>query len=228
MKLKFILNYTFVCSALAVVMAYSPLANAAVISQTLGAIDTPDNTKVGSGVFTSASDPAPFNGFIGSDLTGGSNLTASWTFSYGAIASPITSATLVIGLYDGDFAAPGSQLANYTIGAVDLTSALNSLMEATASNTGFENYYTVNLPVAAFGLLAGGSPTVSLALQGPGLGILGTTPFNGGGLDFSTITINTSDSVTTPLPAALPLFATGLGALGLVGWRRKRKVQLAA
>jgi hypothetical protein len=29
----------------------------------------------------------------------------------------------------------------------------------------------------------------------------------------------------TPLPAALPLFATGLGALGLLGWRRKRKAQ---
>jgi hypothetical protein len=28
---------------------------------------------------------------------------------------------------------------------------------------------------------------------------------------------------TTPLPAALPLFATGLGAMGLFGWRRKRK-----
>lgn len=28
---------------------------------------------------------------------------------------------------------------------------------------------------------------------------------------------------TTPLPAALPLFATGLGGLGLLGWRRKRK-----
>jgi hypothetical protein len=27
----------------------------------------------------------------------------------------------------------------------------------------------------------------------------------------------------TPLPAALPLFATGLGALGFLGWRRKRK-----
>lgn len=26
----------------------------------------------------------------------------------------------------------------------------------------------------------------------------------------------------TPLPAALPLFATGLGAIGLLGWRRKR------
>jgi len=27
----------------------------------------------------------------------------------------------------------------------------------------------------------------------------------------------------TPLPATLPLFATGLGALGLLGWFRKRK-----
>lgn len=27
----------------------------------------------------------------------------------------------------------------------------------------------------------------------------------------------------TPLPAALPLFASGLGALGFIGWRRKRK-----
>ena len=26
-----------------------------------------------------------------------------------------------------------------------------------------------------------------------------------------------------PVPAALPLFATGLGALGLLAWRRKRK-----
>ena len=33
---------------------------------------------------------------------------------------------------------------------------------------------------------------------------------------------------TTPLPAALPLFATGLGALGLIGWWRKRKAQAAA
>ena len=33
---------------------------------------------------------------------------------------------------------------------------------------------------------------------------------------------------TTPLPAALPLFATGLGGLGLLGWRRKRKAQAVA
>jgi hypothetical protein len=34
---------------------------------------------------------------------------------------------------------------------------------------------------------------------------------------------NIGNVPATPLPAALPLFATGLGGLGLLGWRRKRK-----
>jgi hypothetical protein len=34
--------------------------------------------------------------------------------------------------------------------------------------------------------------------------------------------------ITTPLPAALPLFAAGLGAMGLFGWRRKRKLRARA
>jgi hypothetical protein len=32
----------------------------------------------------------------------------------------------------------------------------------------------------------------------------------------------------TPLPATLPLFAAGLGALGLLGWRKKRKAVAGA
>jgi hypothetical protein len=46
------------------------------------------------------------------------------------------------------------------------------------------------------------------------------------------VTTNTYEDAwyvaATPIPAALPLFASGLGALGLLGWRRKRKAQAAA
>ncbi len=34
--------------------------------------------------------------------------------------------------------------------------------------------------------------------------------------------------IANPLPTTLPLLATGLGGLGLLGWRRKRKAQAAA
>jgi hypothetical protein len=37
--------------------------------------------------------------------------------------------------------------------------------------------------------------------------------------------VSAGEVSSTPLPAALPLFATGLGGLGLLGWRRRRKAQ---
>jgi hypothetical protein len=36
---------------------------------------------------------------------------------------------------------------------------------------------------------------------------------------------STTPPSTIPLPAALPLFVTGIGGLGFLGWRRKRKPQ---
>jgi hypothetical protein len=36
-------------------------------------------------------------------------------------------------------------------------------------------------------------------------------------------TVEIKSDTEVPLPAALPLFATGLAGLGLLGWRRKRK-----
>ena len=53
-------------------------------------------------------------------------------------------------------------------------------------------------------------------------GVITASPFNGMALtDHITVTAPVVPSV--PLPGALPLFATGLGALSLLGWRRKRK-----
>jgi len=51
-----------------------------------------------------------------------------------------------------------------------------------------------------------------------GIGQTGTVIY-----DPLVITVN-----QTPLPAALPLFASGLGAMGLFGWRRKWKATIAA
>jgi hypothetical protein len=39
----------------------------------------------------------------------------------------------------------------------------------------------------------------------------------------ATSTINFTSPSAVPLPTALPLFATGLVGLGLLGWRRKKK-----
>jgi hypothetical protein len=43
-----------------------------------------------------------------------------------------------------------------------------------------------------------------------------------------TFTVLNGPIAATPLPAALPLFASGLGALGLLGWRRKRTARSVA
>ena len=52
------------------------------------------------------------------------------------------------------------------------------------------------------------------------------TGFGGGfGRDFG---LTGTGIPQTPLPTTLPLFATGIGGLGLLGWRRKRKAQATA
>jgi hypothetical protein len=98
------------------------------------------------------------------------------------------------------------------------------------------------------------SPTTTCGPTGPGCANEmifysldnGSAPADVGSLSFSNLTnfitenadgtfsyttsngVNTYDGISeTPLPAALPLFATGLGALGLLGWRRKRKALAA-
>ena len=53
---------------------------------------------------------------------------------------------------------------------------------------------------------------------------------NGGDLDtgLDLVTVSAAAPSATPLPAALPLFASGLGVMGWLARRRKRKAQAAA
>jgi hypothetical protein len=60
---------------------------------------------------------------------------------------------------------------------------------------------------------------------GPFFGTNGTAAGQPGNAGIFALSLPTSE---VPLPAALPLFATGLGALGLLGWRKKMKAAALA
>jgi hypothetical protein len=81
----------------------------------------------------------------------------------------------------------------------------------------------VHDPISGTGLPSGF--TLSAVLDG----FICNGPCNGFSLPslFETITVFGADPGAligpTPLPGTLPLFATGLGAFGLLSWRRKRK-----
>ena len=97
-------------------------------------------------------------------------------------------------------------------------------------------------------LLAGGGPNAEYGGQGLTSNLLTVSGTEGNGLVLFSGTFTTlswtnpqfenwygftvgyaSDAPSgTPIPGALPLFATGLGALGLIGWRRKRRPAAAA
>jgi hypothetical protein len=105
-------------------------------------------------------------------------------------------------------------------------------------------------PDYAFFGYQGGSDIIHLLFTPSDFALLQNSPFNvpatvdattnaftnvstSGGLlsfnSFSDINLQgVSTGSETPLPAAWPMFASGLGALGLLGWRRKKKAATAA
>jgi hypothetical protein len=116
-----------------------------------------------------------------------------------------------------------------------------TLLSATSAGLFFNFEYSGPLIFNAFDFNAGTSPFLAYCAApnsvaectgfGPGILII-NNPVQGTswGAEFSGPPLPGSDEIATatpatPLPTALPLFATGLGGLGLLGWRRKRKVQ---
>ena len=71
--------------------------------------------------------------------------------------------------------------------------------------------------------LSFGSTLILVGLSGNNLTRVGLNGFVPGMVTDYIITFNVSVVPAVPVPAALPLFGTGLAVLGLIGWRRKRK-----
>jgi len=174
---------------------------------------------------------APFNAGCGGDVI--ENCSTGWLFSYGALADPILSASLTLGIVDHDSDAGGSQLGSFTLDTFsDLTARLDTEFEATGGGDGMYNVYTIDL-AGFFADLADGSALISLALQGnglqtctlvficPGAPVVSETAFNGANLIFSTLTIETQDTTIppVPIPAAAPLFLSAIAAFSL--YRRR-------
>ena len=98
----------------------------------------------------------------------------------------------------------------------------SNVFEGTSFTLGLEVFPAGNGPYNS-GLISGLTPGPPGSVASGC--IVDPTPCNFAAVSFSGTLTETS---TTSLPAALPLFATGLGGLGLFGWRRKRKTQAVA
>jgi hypothetical protein len=91
----------------------------------------------------------------------------------------------------------------------------------------FDDSTTVNAPTAGTWVEATLTDVVSLGDPNIGqpLGILLSAQGTGGSqqVDFDDVSLSFTPLTATPLPAALPLFASGLGMLGLFGRRKRQK-----
>ncbi len=205
-------------SAIVVAGAISPALHASTtITTTLGAQHFNDGDKPTTTTYNNdtAGNPAPFIGFDGSSDTS-ANFDATWTISYSLPLGSVIGGTLKIGIYDHDSAATGNQVALFTLGTVDLTSELNTAFEGHGGANREYDIYSLTLPSSTFATLHTGSASFHLTLQGPGLGVLNSTSFNGAGVDFVTL------GVTVPEPQNAA-FAFGAAALLVVGIRRCRR-----
>jgi hypothetical protein len=213
----------YLAVALACVLCFAGPAMADDVPTTLGQTTLTPGTTVTSAAFATAAagQPVPFNAACGSDGLG--NCSATWTFLYTLPAGDtITGATLTLGIVDIDSSAAGSQVGAFTLdGSDDLTALLNASSEGLNGGAGAPNnqydILMITLPGTDLAGLSSGAATFALTLSGPGLGALGSSPFNGADLAFSTLDITATPGSTTPPPTPEPatwaLLLTGIAAL---------------
>jgi hypothetical protein len=171
---------------------------------------------------------ACLGGFIFEDCARASTLT--FQFGVNATSGPLAGASAT-----GTFSYDSSIIPSSGSGVLNTANLFTSLnftwdgihYNQTTANTGFIVYANGAAISYIFGsdcsagvcAIADGTENWIVDLFPPIQGVSGTinyTVLGHLGSGFGTAAI-------TPLPGALPLFAGGLGALGLLGWHRKRK-----
>jgi hypothetical protein len=166
-----------------------------------------------------------FSGWCGVGTTAqGASLTWDWTLtSFGSAGSgtfttdPLSGGSYLITDMTGSFSFPA--ITNIASGTI------TGLLPAGTTGPGIINddllYPTApQLDGSGIAFMIGGD-VVGLIFDAPDSAFLfydATTNSN-----YLLDVNDTFVATLTPLPAALPLFATGLGALGLLGWRRKQR-----
>ena len=158
------------------------------------------------------------------------NASVIYNFS-GDFAPPAFTATVSLDVVGGQ-ALSGTGLITFGASTFDLTLitlATDGGNGNYGGQTGFrDNHGTdifggdTTIPIDTNGLIGG---TFAFLISGTLAGVFD---------EYYKLSVGSGEILTggnaseTPLPAALPLFASGLGALGLVGWRKKRKAAALA
>jgi hypothetical protein len=145
---------------------------------------------------------SPINYVITSASAPPDDVTGSFTFNASDGATG-TESNVMITVTGTEFAGTYTQLAATAAFATNIITAYDSTTAVTVQIS-FEDALDVNPdPLAPEGIM----------------GFTGEFPPTS--YDFTSG--DAAIAATTPLPPALPLFAAGLGAVALFGWRRKRK-----
>jgi hypothetical protein len=143
---------------------------------------------------------------------GGSTSTVAIDISALGIRDPATCPTCNSGYTD-----------NFTVNLFNQAGALLQSVSAT-------NYLYNSMYSSSHGIGAGpvwitvptGATTLEIVSELSITGLLGS---DGNPLSFGDLSISSGGSISaTPIPSTLPLLATGLAALGFLGWQRNRKV----
>jgi hypothetical protein len=208
----------FKCSNFGCTFAVSALALGTVLSVAPASAATVTDQITFSDTGTYATDGDSTHGYTNGTATGSFEITFDPTQLYLTQFITGTISNLIYSVTDPYFSASPLTLNTIAYFAFDGAGTLTLSSDPTLSKS-FSDTTDITIGINGWAYGTGSSVWYSQDSYGNTLTANGT----------ATITAQTDPTLgETPVPAALPLFASGLSALGLFGWRRKRRAQAAA